>query len=265
MDESRPRHSVDMPAYRAIVVVDVKNSTGIASAHQPRVRALIPKVLEMAFDRSGLAEQWGDCWFPASTGDGYIVGVPPTKLPWLIDPFIDNLQRVLEETDQELRAIDRALRMRMRLSIHVGPLPDNGSGEPMNDTHRLLDSEPVRAELNKSSPDVTFVAAIISDRAFRDAVAGEYTGLRKESFREVTAMVKNFTGTAWVYTPVISYGSDAAPEAPAEKKEAAEAADKRRSAPAVHNEFSGGTSQGPVIQAGGIGHIHGLPDGRDER
>lgn len=265
MSDSRPRHTIDLPAYRAIVVVDVKNSTGIASAQQPHIRALIPEVLEAAFDRSGLSEQWADAWFPSSTGDGYIVGIPPAKLPWLIDPFIDNLQKVLAETDPKLRAIDRAMRMRMRLSINVGPLPDDGGGKPMDDTHRLLDSEPVRAELNRSSPDVTFLSAIVSDRAYQDAVAGRYTGLPPEVFREVTATVKDFTGKAWVYTPERSYVGDAVREAPAGKKKSAGTSGERRSAPAVHNEFSGGTSHGPVIQAGGIGHIHGVPEGRDER
>jgi len=191
MPESHPPHNRDLPPYRAVVVVDVKNFTDISSAYQPLIHRQIPEVLKLAFDRSGLAEQWAGKEFPSSTGDGYIAGIPPSKLPMLIDPFIGNLQEALADADRTLRAVDRSLRMRMRLSIHVGPLPDEGIGKPMNDTHRLLDSEPVRAALNKSSPDVTFVAAIISDRAYQDAVAEGFTALRREEFRPVTATVEH--------------------------------------------------------------------------
>ena len=265
MDENRPAHSADMPAYHAVAVVDVERFTAIASAYQPRVHGLITEVLEDAFGRAGLAEQWADRRFPSSTGDGYIAGISTAKLPTLIDPFIDELQNALTEADRTLRAIDRTLRMRMRLSIHVGPLGTEGIGTPMNDTHRLLDSAPVRTLLQTTQPDTTFLAAIVSDRAFEDAVAGGYTRLPREAFRPVTATVahKDFAEKAWLYVPMPTYSGEDQLSAPEPEK--APGGTPGGQAPAVRNDFSGSGNQGSVIQAAKIGHIHGRPGGKEER
>ncbi|MGK5643220.1 hypothetical protein ACSNOK_33770, partial [Streptomyces sp. URMC 126] len=84
--------------------------------------------------------------------------------------------------------------------------PGDGNGTPRNDTHRLLDSRPVRAILAASSESITQVAAILSQRVFEDAVLSGYTRRHPDQFIEVPATVegKNFQQRAWLYVPAPS-------------------------------------------------------------
>lgn len=201
--------------YRAIVGVDTKSFTGNPSSRQPYLSARIPAVLEEAFDRAGLAEAWKNARFPQDTGDGHVVGTDPRWLPSLVSPFPDVLQEVLEKEDARLRAIDRNLRMRLRVSIHAGLLPDSGQGlrtdgkgKPMNDAHRLLDSTPVRDALKDSDPDVTLVAVIISQHVFENFVQEHFSRLHPSRLKPVEARVegKVFAEQAWLYVPKPSTG-----------------------------------------------------------
>ncbi|GAA4635866.1 hypothetical protein GCM10023196_083240 [Actinoallomurus vinaceus] len=201
--------------YRAIVGVDTKSFTGNPSSRQPYLSARIPEVLEEAFARSGLTEAWKDARFPQDTGDGHVIGTDPRWLPSLVSPFPDVLQEVLEEEDRRLSAVDRNLRMRLRVSIHAGLLPDSGQGlrtdgkgKPMNDAHRLLDSTPVREALKDSNPDVTLVAVIISQHVFESFVQEHFTKLHPSRLAPVEARVegKVFAERAWLYVPKPSHG-----------------------------------------------------------
>lgn len=254
MNERQERRSRDLPEERAVVVVDTKDFTATPSAFQQALNRDVEQVVAKAFTRAGLAEEWEGRAFSDSTGDGYIAGIPKSKLPTLIDPFIDLLQDVLAEHDRTLRERDRDLRMRMRVSIHVGPLPDSGIGKPMNDTHRLLDSVPVRAALSETSPDVTFVAAVVSHTAFNEAVVGRYTGLRPEQFQPVIAELphKGFAESAHLYVPRPSY-----PRGEPESSDVPKPlTDPGGPPPSGGNRFDfSGTSHGQVIQAGQIGDV----------
>lgn len=197
-----------LPPYRGVLVVDCKEFNGNPSRYQRELAGRIPAVLETALNRAGLDGLWHELRVRRSTGDGYILGVEPRFLPGLVDPYLDSLQAVLAEQDRELRAVDRSLRMRLRVSVHVGPLPDededtnvNGCGKPMNDTHRLVDSTPVRDELVAADPDVTFVAAIISQRVYEDVVVAGYTGMRPSEFSARRVQVKEYAEQGWLYVP----------------------------------------------------------------
>jgi len=194
--------SRDLPPYRAVLVVDAKSFSDAPSFLQPELNSEIQQTLAAAFDRAGLADAWADRRFPAHTGDGYIAGTIPEYLPRLIDPLLRELQSELQE--REHRRLAWEPRLRLRASIHIGPLPDSGVGKPMNDTHRLLDSDQVRQLLIQTHEDVTFVAAIVSRRAYEDAVEGGYTGLHPSQFVEVTATAKRFSDVAYLHVPLSS-------------------------------------------------------------
>jgi hypothetical protein len=64
-------------------------------------------------------------------------------------------------------------------------------GTPTNDTFRLLDSKPIREKMDSSNPDVTFLAAIVSQRVFEDVVrAGYTTDLHPDRLEHVIAEVE---------------------------------------------------------------------------
>jgi hypothetical protein len=208
-----------LPPSRAIFAVDTEKFTRNPSARQPQLRDAITELLGSAFARSGLAELWEARTLPQGTGDGFVFAVPQERTPFLLDPLLDRLQEVLEERDRLLRSEDRSLRLRLRVAIHMGAVSDSGGqregvGTPMNDTFRLLDSEPVKQEMSQSNPDITLMAAIVSQRVFEDVVRAGFTpGLPPGRFQPVIAEVvgKEFVQPGWVYVPKPSRISDQPP------------------------------------------------------
>ncbi|MCZ1006662.1 hypothetical protein [Streptomyces lydicus] len=205
MPHTRSRH---LPPYRGIVAVDAKDFTGYPAIEHGAISQAIPQLLQRAFERAGAADVWKDQRFPASTGDGYVFGFDPAWMPFVIHPWLHTLQDVLTEFTVHSTG---TVRLRLRVSLHIGPLPDSGgefdgNGTPRNDTHRLLDSRPVKAMLAASHENITKVAAILSDRCYQDAVASGYTGRHPDHFIEVPATVegKRFDQRAWLYVPAPS-------------------------------------------------------------
>jgi hypothetical protein len=218
----------ELPPCRAVFAVDTEKFTRNPGARQPELSDAIPELLGSAFARCGLADIWNDRRFPQGTGDGYVFGVPEERSSFLVHPLLDRLQEVLAKHDKRLRSQDRSLRLRLRVAIHIGHVPDSGEqresvGTPMNDTFRLLGSEVLRQELAGSNPDITLLAAIVSQRVFEDVVRGGFTpGLPPDRFRPVIAEVagKEFVQPAWIYVPKPSRSSalpshSAAAQAPA--------------------------------------------------
>lgn len=274
IDIPETRTSLPLPPYRAVLAVDMEGFSRTSAVHQPLVGRLIPEVLELALTRSGLAQVWASPSFPRHDGDGYVLGTDPGHLPRLIDPFLDTLQRVLDEKRPWLAAVDRELRMRMRVSLGVGPLPDTGDGsgidamgDAMIDTHRLLDSSAVRRALARSHPDTTLVAAIIGRRVYEDVVLGGFTALDESRWAPVDAEVagKGYRAEGYLYVPVPSVrggGSrwDRGAEEPdAEDPRAEDGAGAAAPAPGggtvVHNSV--GENRGEVYQMGDVqGGLH---------
>lgn len=212
VENTHPPHDTNslMPDYRAVLAVDAEKYSRASSYHQRLLNRTLLDALAEAFDRSDLSEQWRTAAFPQPSGDGYVVGLTPPYLPLLIHPLLDELQGVLAEVQPRLAAEDRALRLRLRAALGIGPLPDSagadrgdGIGTPMNETHRVLDSPVLRQALDHSDPDTTFLAAGLTGRAYDDAVLGGYVALSPSLFHPVTAELpdKGFRAEAFVYVP----------------------------------------------------------------
>ncbi|MEU3981137.1 hypothetical protein AB0F77_13610 [Streptomyces sp. NPDC026672] len=194
-----------LPPYRGILAVDAKDFTGRPAIEHEAVSRVVPELLKTALARAELQELWHDRMFPASTGDGYVFGFDPSLMPFVVHPLLLTLQDVLTDYNVLSHGV---VPIRLRASLHIGPLPDtgdefSGNGTARNETHRLLDSRPVKAVLASHKENVTQVAAILSDRCYGDAVASGYTGRHPDHFVEVAATVdgKQFSQRAWIYVP----------------------------------------------------------------
>ncbi len=199
----------ELPPYRALLVVDTKGFGSNPDATQAMLSAAIPDVLSQAFERAGLREVWETALFPHGTGDGYGLGFDPRFLPAVVTRFFDELQAVLAERDARLRSAARSVRLRMRASLNVGPIlepaPGTASaaaiGSAVITTHRLLDAAPVRAVLERSDPDQTFLAVALSQRVFEDVLASEYAKLPSTKVVPADVEIKEYRGTIYLYIP----------------------------------------------------------------
>ncbi|MEV0314964.1 hypothetical protein [Nonomuraea fuscirosea] len=196
--------SILIPDYRGILAVDAEGFTELSSIEHEVVVPLIQGILKSSLERAGLANIWKDRKFPQGRGDGYVFGFDPSKMPLVIDPWLRELQNVLSEDTAS------PIPIRLRVSLHIGPLPVNGvehdgNGTPRNDTHRLLNADQLKTIMAAASPHVTRVAAILSGRCYEDAVLSGRT-LHPDHFISVSATVrgKNFQQQAWIHLPAAS-------------------------------------------------------------
>lgn len=197
---------------RALFVVDAEGFTRNRDVDLPGLHTEIRRVIEVACERSGLAEAWRAVRFLQSTGDGVLAVLPLDAMGALIHPFVDRLQEVLAEAAGDLRA--RGLRLRLRVALHHGFVDDAdpvtaGISTATNDVSRLLDCDPLRAALRDSDPDITFAAAVVSAETFEAFVRAGRTGLKPSEFKPVRAKVKQFDRPAFLYVPAPSWREDA--------------------------------------------------------
>ncbi|WP_055407141.1 hypothetical protein [Frankia sp. ACN1ag] len=199
-----------LPDYRAMLVVDIKDFSGVPGRWHQDLSREVPELLGQTFAGSGWRDWSAAERFSATTGDGYVLGFEPWALPFLVHPFLENLQRELEFRNRVAPTgagpADRPLRM--RVSLHVGPVTDSGTnrlgdgnGDARIALHRLLDAAAVRHLLDDSSPRGTLVAAILSSRVFEDVVVGGYSVLDPAHFVRVSVEEKSYRGEAYVHVP----------------------------------------------------------------
>lgn len=207
--QSRPYATTvsELPPYRALLAVDVKDFSGLPGRHHAAVTEEIPRILRDAFTRAGIGDIWDDRLFNHSTGDGLAAGFRSAVLPFLLNPLLPALQDELSYRNR-VGGVDTAEEpIRMRVSITVGPVTGSGSddisegsGSSRIEVHRLLDAEPVKDILARSGA-TTCVAAIVSARAYEDAVLSGYTGEDQSLYVAAPVQVKKYQGTAYLRVP----------------------------------------------------------------
>lgn len=188
--------------YRAVVAVDARDFSSLSSGGMQQVNHDIRSLLSEAMSTIGLSSSWEQRYFGQHTGDGYVAGVGPEYLPALVGCFPQALHELLRK---HTRPDGRPLQL--RVSVHVGPLPDSGLGVPMVETHRLLDDDHLRRLLKRANPRSTPMAMIISERVHEDVFSsGQPTGgVGPEEFARNLVRVKAFEKPAWVHVPGLDW------------------------------------------------------------
>lgn len=189
--------------YRAVVAVDARDFSSLAGTGMQKVNQDIRTLLAEAMSSIGLSSSWEERRFGQHTGDGYVAGVDPEFLPALVGCFPQALCELLRGNPRP-----DGTPLQLRLSIHVGPLPDSGIGGPMVQTHRLLDDAGLRGLLDRADARSTPLAMILSERAYEDVFeSGQPTGgVGPESFARHLVRVKTFEKPAWVHVPGLDWG-----------------------------------------------------------
>jgi hypothetical protein len=258
--------TVELPPYRAILVVDTKEFGSNSDVGQTALVQAIPEVVAVAFERAGLGHVWKEALFPHNTGDGLGIGFDTRYLPAVVTRFFDELEKVLAERDSRLRTFSRSTRLRMRASLNVGPIleTDRGHdvaivGKTVIATHRLLDAAPVRDILVRSDPDQTFLAVALSERVFEDVLASGYATLPPSRVVPRRVQIKELVSTVYLYVPNPSGDllRDGFGEQYQEALDAAKPARKPAAKGGTKNSIDGSTFSGMTIQVGNLrGGIH---------
>ncbi|MBK3545586.1 hypothetical protein [Streptomyces sp. MBT60] len=186
--------------YRAVLAVDARNFSALDSTGMQQVNADIQPLLAEALDAVDVSAQWERRVFGQHSGDGYVAGVNPEVLPGLVGCFPGALRAALARRRAGKPA---GQPLQLRVSVHVGPLPDSGLGVPMVHTHRLLDDDALRAVFNRADPEITNTVMIISQRVYEDVFeSGCVNGdVLSGQFTRHLAKVKKFRQPSWIHIP----------------------------------------------------------------
>ncbi|MEU6132379.1 hypothetical protein ABZ805_24650 [Saccharopolyspora sp. NPDC047091] len=195
-----------------ILAVDVRRfGSGYNDVQQERIVALLPEILKDACGRAGISELIGDNMFRAFRGDGYLIGFSPDLIVPVVDKFFDSLQATLRQLSGSLRA--DGIELRLRASLHLGPvqsfneiIADSPTGGMMVESGRMVDAEPVRALLENSDPEVTFVAVVLSESIMEHVVRAGRTARRPSEFVASSLIIdsKDYSGKGYLRVPVLS-------------------------------------------------------------
>ncbi|MFF7043682.1 hypothetical protein ACIP4T_10010 [Streptomyces massasporeus] len=196
--------AVDVPPEHALLVVDMKEYSQIPEAKMAPARTDLDDILATVFAQSRIEDITPLDSAYKDRGDGAIFVLPARHAARLVDPFLGHLGQALERYDQTRLA--SAPRIRLRASVHVGPLtPPEHRGDAAVDACRLVDSDAVRDALTAALDHDTLLAAAVSDTVFRRTVrAGRTPALRERQFLKATARVDGkpgFEETCWLFVP----------------------------------------------------------------
>ncbi|MFD5065408.1 hypothetical protein [Streptomyces sp. NPDC058394] len=196
----------EVPPEQALLVVDIKNYSQLPEAKMAAVRSDLGDILDTVFVQSALPnlQSLGDAY--KDTGDGAIIVLPARHTARLVDPLLGHLNDALARYDKMRLA--SAPPIRLRASVHVGPLTPEHRGDAINEACRLVDSDRARQAMTAAEDNGAFLATAISDAAFRCTVrAGRTPDLKERQFLRATAHVKGkpgFEESCWLLAPTVA-------------------------------------------------------------
>jgi hypothetical protein len=167
-------HPFDVPPEKALLVIDMQGYSKIPEAKMAPVRSDVDDILGCVLAHGGLElPQEGEGAYK-DTGDGMILAFTPHVLSRLIDPVLGELNTALVRYEQQ--RLSAAPVVRLRASVDVGPLslPDL-RGSAINDACRLISSRAVYDALAAAAEGGGFLAAVVSETAYRRTVAAGRT------------------------------------------------------------------------------------------
>lgn len=204
MSSLLPPETVDVPPEHVLLVVDMKGYSQIPEEQMAPTRTDLDDILATVFVQSGIGDVATLENAVKDRGDGAVFVLPARHAARLVDPFLDNLRQALDRYERTRLA--GAPRLRVRASVHVGPLePPAHRGDAVNDACRLVDSKPAYQAMAAATENDLPLAATVSDAVFRRAVrAGRTLALQPRHFLRATARVDGkpeFEETCWLFVP----------------------------------------------------------------
>jgi hypothetical protein len=147
---------------------------------------------------SGAGIPWEAC-HREDRGDGVLVVVPP-EIParGLINPFPDRLRHTIRRHN---RMSSEAARMRLRATVHVGPVDVDAhglAGDDLTYLFRMLDARPLRAVLNNQESEL---ALAVSGYVYQTMILRHPSLADPAQFTPFRSRVKRATINGWLYTP----------------------------------------------------------------
>ena len=178
-DRTSPADS--LPRHRAIVAVDIEQSTSRPDPIKGELRRVLYELFDQALRSAGIHRRHRDGF--TDRGDGILALIRPVDQaakPVLLNRAVPALSQLLTDHNSAARP-DRQLRV--RVVVHAGEVhyDRNGCfGEALDIAFRLLDAPGVKKALRAAADPLTLV---ISEDIYRTIVRHGYDGIDQDAFR----------------------------------------------------------------------------------
>lgn len=205
--QENTRHALmaaDLPHHRAIVALDIEQSTRRPDPVKAELRRTMYDLFEMALRSAGIEPCHRDPFI--DRGDGLLALIRPVhQAPKAIvlNQAIPALSSLLADHNAGLPRASQTQRMlRIRAVVHAGEVAydDNGCfGEALDVAFRLLDADRVKRMLRSTRDPLILV---VSEDIYRSVVRHGFDGIDREAFRPlVRVQVGDSRHCGWVQLP----------------------------------------------------------------
>ena len=194
----------DLPRHRAIVALDIEQSTSRPDPVKAELRRTIYDLFDEALRSAGICRRHRDRFI--DRGDGLLALIHPVdQAPkaLLLNRAIPALSKLLADYNAAVLYADRPHRqLRIRAVVHAGEVhyDTNGCfGEALDIAFRLLDAPSVKKTLRTATGPLTLV---ISADIYRTIVRHGYDGIDQHAFRPLVRVhVAGNRYTGWIHLP----------------------------------------------------------------
>ncbi|MFD0857261.1 HD domain-containing protein [Actinomadura adrarensis] len=189
---------------RAIVAVDIEDSTSRTDSIKARLRQVLYELLERALESSGLGEEERDPFL--DRGDGALTLVHPTHpavQARLLTDTVPTLGRLLARHNAQ----HPGHRFRLRVVVHAGHVHYDHRGcfgEALDLAFRLLEAPQLKEALRSATAPLVLV---LSEDIYRCVVEGDHAGSNEHPYApRVTTKINGRTHRGWVtdLTPLLA-------------------------------------------------------------
>ncbi|MGW5744867.1 hypothetical protein [Amycolatopsis sp. NPDC003861] len=196
---ARPTLSADVPRHRAILAVDIENSTKHPNSVRSRLRTVLYEFLDRALVTGGIGRRHRDAF--VDRGDGALCLIRPLdQLPktLLLTTVVPALRDLLEKHAEEWPE----LAFRMRVAVHAGEVHYDSRGpygEDVDLACRLVDAPELKRQLRETTAPLVLA---VSQEMYRSVVRHGYPGIDRDGFSQaVHIKLGGERLRGWLQTP----------------------------------------------------------------
>lgn len=201
-DRSPP--AAGLPRHRAIVAVDIEQSTSRPDPVKAELRATLYDLFDQALRSAGIHRRHRDRF--TDRGDGLLALIHPVDQaakPILLNRAIPALSQLLADHNASLpRAARPHRQLRLRVVMHAGEVHYDGNGcfgEALDIAFRLLDAPGVKKALRAAADPL---ALVVSGEIYQTIVRHGYDGIDPHAFQPLIRVhVAGRRYSGWVHTP----------------------------------------------------------------
>jgi len=198
------RKAISLPRHRAIVALDIEQSTSRPDPIKAELRHALYDLFEQALRSAGICRRHRDRF--TDRGDGLLALIHPVdQVPkaLLLNRAVPALSKLLADYNADIPpTVHLHRQLRVRVVVHAGEVNYDANGcfgEALDIAFRLLDAPSVKKTLQAATGPLTLV---VSEDIYRTVVRHAYDGIDQHSFRPLVRIhIAGNHYTGWIQIP----------------------------------------------------------------